>query len=260
MGHNLDPACQHPWTGWESEARKQKSRCTASQPGHSSNPPGGLLRGRPPNTQHPRWARASPTFDDVCVIQRQLPQQLVLAGRVNDAGCRVPVGSNRGALAKAGERAQGRTTASSTLATHRLMELRRREPDFRFRVVQTMRSVNRKRDRSFLPPTAFCGARDRIQAQRPSLLPTLPKGDSQARRGGPSRCPEANWDLILGSCWGGRAGGQRAAAVSREGNQAGRWGQGGRQWDTSYHFNDHLLPQEPPQRGLELWGRRDKAS
>lgn len=48
--------------------------------------------------------------------------------------------------------------------------------------------------------------------------------------------------------------------MSREGNQAGRWGQAGRQWDTSYHFNDHLLPQEPPQRGLELWGRRDKAS
>lgn len=126
---------------------------------------------------------STPTFDDVRVLQRQLPQQLVLAGRVDDAGCRVPVGSNRGALAKAGEWAQGRTMASSTLATHRLMELRRREPDFRFRVVQTMRSVNRKRDRSFLPPTAFCGARDRIQAQRPSLLPTVPKADSQDEGG-----------------------------------------------------------------------------
>lgn len=30
--------------------------------------------------------------------------------------------------------------------------------------------------------------------------------------------------------------------------------------NTSYHFNDHLLPQEPPQRGLELWRNRDKAS
>jgi len=40
-------------------------------------------------------------------------------------------------------------------AVYRLMELRRREPDFRFRVVQMMRSVKRKRDRSFLPPTAF---------------------------------------------------------------------------------------------------------
>lgn len=67
--------------------------------------------------------------------------------------------------------------------THRLMELRRREPDFRFRVVQTMRSVNRKRDRSFLPPTAFCGARGRIQAQRPTLLPTVPKGTARPREG-----------------------------------------------------------------------------
>lgn len=25
-GHKLDPARQPPWTGWESEARKQKSR------------------------------------------------------------------------------------------------------------------------------------------------------------------------------------------------------------------------------------------
>lgn len=176
VGHKLDPACQHPWTGWESEARKQKSRCTASQPSHSSNPLVGFSEEDP-------LTPSTPTFDDVRIVQGQLPQQLVLAGRVDDAGCRVPAGSNRGALAKAGEWAQGRTMASSTLATHRLMELRRREPDFRFRVVQTMRSVNRKRDRSFLPPTAFCGTRDRIQAQSPSLLPTVPKGDSQAEGG-----------------------------------------------------------------------------
>lgn len=73
-------------------------------------------------------------------------------------------------------------------ATHRLMELRRREPDFRFRVVQTMRSVNRKRDRSFLPPTAFCGDRRRIQAQRPTLLPTVPKGTARPREGGGLPC------------------------------------------------------------------------
>lgn len=68
-------------------------------------------------------------------------------------------------------------------ATHRLMELRRREPDFRFSVVQTMRSVNRKRDRSFLPPMAFCGVRGRTQAQRPTLLPTVPKGTARPREG-----------------------------------------------------------------------------
>lgn len=72
---------------------------------------------------------------------------------------------------------------SPTPATHRLMELRRREPDFLLRVVQTTRSVNRKRDRSFLPPTAFCGARGRTQAQRPTLLPTVPKGTARPREG-----------------------------------------------------------------------------
>lgn len=54
---------------------------------------------------------------------------------------------------------------SPTLATHRLMELRRREPDFRFRVVQMMRSLNRNRDRSFLPPIAFCSVQSGIQAE-----------------------------------------------------------------------------------------------
>lgn len=40
-------------------------------------------------------------------------------------------------------------------ATHRLMELRRKEPDFLFRVVQISKSLNRKRERSFFPPTDF---------------------------------------------------------------------------------------------------------
>lgn len=39
--------------------------------------------------------------------------------------------------------------------THRLIELRRREPDLRFKVVHTSRSVKRKKERSFFPPTAF---------------------------------------------------------------------------------------------------------
>lgn len=39
--------------------------------------------------------------------------------------------------------------------THRLMEVRRRDPDFLFSVVQMSRSLNRNRERSFLPPTVF---------------------------------------------------------------------------------------------------------
>lgn len=143
-----------------------------------------------PNTQHPGRVSVRPTFDDVRVFQWQLPQQLVFAGRVNDAGCRVPVGSQGELWPGQGSGTHGGKTAPhflrppcQALTTHRLMELRRREPDFRFRVVQTMRSVNRKRDRSFLPPTAFCGARGRIQAQRPTLLPTVPKGTARPREG-----------------------------------------------------------------------------
>lgn len=103
-----------------------------------------------------------------------------------------------------------RPAPTPTPATHRLMELRRREPDFRFRVVQTMRSVNRKRDRSFLPPTAFCGARGRIQAQRPTLLPTVPWGQPGPGRGEGSppaaQRQRQSWDSTRGACWGGRAG------------------------------------------------------
>lgn len=39
--------------------------------------------------------------------------------------------------------------------THRLMELLRRDPDFLLSVVQMSRSLNRKRERSFFPPTVF---------------------------------------------------------------------------------------------------------
>lgn len=35
---------------------------------------------------------------------------------------------------------------------------------------------------------------------------------------------------------------------------------GSSQWETPYHFNNHLLSQEPPQWGLELLGRRNKGS
>lgn len=35
------------------------------------------------------------------------------------------------------------------------MELRLSEPDFLLRVVQMMRSLKRKRERSFFPPTVF---------------------------------------------------------------------------------------------------------
>ena len=39
--------------------------------------------------------------------------------------------------------------------TYRLMELRLNEPDFLLRVVQMIRSLKRKRERSFFPPTVF---------------------------------------------------------------------------------------------------------
>lgn len=83
---------------------------------------------------------------------------------------------------------------SRTRATHRLMELRLREPDFRFRVVQTMRSVNRKRDRSFLPPTAFCGAQHKTEARPPALRSP---GDSQAQ-GEAGHCPTCQRQRQLG--------------------------------------------------------------
>lgn len=41
------------------------------------------------------------------------------------------------------------------LRTYRLMELRLNEPDFLLRVVQMIRSLKRKRERSFFPPTVF---------------------------------------------------------------------------------------------------------
>lgn len=170
------------------EGPQQKSRRTGSQPGRSPNPRGGPLRGRP---RHPEpWAGLrQPTFDDVRIFQGQLPQQLVFAGGVDDAGRRVPVeaqgcsGWGRGARPREGQ-PRPLSEHPPAPATHRLTELRRREPDFRFRVVHTRRSVNKKRDRSFLPPTAFCGARGSIQAQRPTPLPTAPRGQPGPGRGG----------------------------------------------------------------------------
>lgn len=50
-------------------------------------------------------------------------------------------------------------------ATHRLMELRRKEPDFLFRVVQISRSLNRNRERSFFPPTDFYREKTRENAK-----------------------------------------------------------------------------------------------
>lgn len=183
------PTCNPPSTGWESEAPKQKSRWIGSQPGHSSNPPGGLLRGGP---QHPealgRPGPAPPLIMSASSSGSFHSSLYLLAVSMTLAA--VYLWGANGVLWP-GQRsgAQGGITAppmpepSPTPATHRLMELRRREPDFRFKVVQTMRSVNRKRDRSFLPPTAFCGARGRTQAQRPTLLPTVPKGTARPTEG-----------------------------------------------------------------------------
>lgn len=178
------PVCARPLI-LDGKVRAQSRKAGGQAAWPQLTPTGGLLRGGPQRPKLP----GSPTFDDVCVFQRQLPQQLVFAGRVDDAGCRVPVGAT-GCSARAGEWARGGTTAPTSPAaptrphpaTHRLMELRRREPDFRFRVVQTMRSVNRKRDRSFLPPTAFCGARGRIQAEAHPPAHSAP-GTARPREG-----------------------------------------------------------------------------
>ncbi len=49
---------------------------------------------------------------------------------------------------------------------YRLMELRLNEPDFLLRVVQMIRSLKRKRERSFFPPTVFYRERkERKRAQ-----------------------------------------------------------------------------------------------
>lgn len=48
------------------------------------------------------------------------------------------------------------------------MELRLNEPDFLFRVVQMIRSLKRKRERSFFPPTVFY--RERQEAGNDTVL------------------------------------------------------------------------------------------
>lgn len=50
------------------------------------------------------------------------------------------------------------------------MELLRRDPDFLFSVVQMSRSLNRKRERSFFPPTVFYGTEKDADLGRPSSL------------------------------------------------------------------------------------------
>lgn len=54
---------------------------------------------------------------------------------------------------------------------YRLMELRLNEPDFLLRVVQMIRSLKRKRERSFLPPTVFYkDGKERREAQEDLIL------------------------------------------------------------------------------------------
>lgn len=55
--------------------------------------------------------------------------------------------------------------------TYRLMELRLNEPDFLFRVVQMIRSLKRKRERSFFPPTVFY--RERKERRRRWAVRTI---------------------------------------------------------------------------------------
>jgi len=56
------------------------------------------------------------------------------------------------------------------------MELRLNEPDFLFRVVQMIRSLKRKRERSFFPPTVFyieTGAAQKIRTFTANILFSL---------------------------------------------------------------------------------------
>lgn len=97
----------------------------------------------------------------------------------------------------------------------------------------------------------------------PPSCPQCP-GDSQAQGGVRTlpQLPRGGGRGRVGTRPGGPVGAQEqgqpwAAGTSRRVNEAG-WerGQARGQQDTSYHFNDHLLPQEPPLWGLELWDRR----
>lgn len=58
--------------------------------------------------------------------------------------------------------------------------------------------------------------------------------------------------LPLCGGWGAETRRQQAPE-SDPGWVEGTWSQ----WENPYHFNNHLLPQEPPQGGLELVGRRE---
>lgn len=82
------PVCARPLI-LDGKVRAQSRKAGGQAAWPQLTPTGGLLRGGPQRPKLP----GSPTFDDVCVFQRQLPQQLVFAGRVDDAGCRVPVGA-----------------------------------------------------------------------------------------------------------------------------------------------------------------------
>lgn len=57
--------------------------------------------------------------------------------------------------------------------TYRLMELRLNEPDFLLRVVQMMRSLKRKSERSFLPPTVFYGEEGESKRRPSQRVKTL---------------------------------------------------------------------------------------
>lgn len=102
------PVCARPLI-LDGEVRTQSRKQMERQPAWSrSHPLAGLLRGGP----NARNSESSPTFDDVCVFQRQLPQQLVFAGCVNDAGCRVPVGSH--GVLRPGQGSEPRGTTAPT--------------------------------------------------------------------------------------------------------------------------------------------------
>lgn len=111
------------------------------------------------------------TFHHLHLLQRELPQELVFAGGVDHTGGGVSDGKVRQTGCDACVLTAGGGVTrklrhhhclpvlwkTCVFITYRLMELRRNEPDFLLRVVQMMRSLKRKSERSFLPPTVFYG-------------------------------------------------------------------------------------------------------
>lgn len=112
------------------------------------------------------------TFHHLHILQGKFPQKLVFTWSINHAGSRVSEEGWREKQERCNREkksehlvyilfnTRGQYGLETVLwwpvcITYRLMELRLNEPDFLLRVVQMIRSLKRKRERSFFPPTVF---------------------------------------------------------------------------------------------------------